>query len=274
MATPTHVRILLVATVLAAASVASAKETPREELARAIQLFENFQDDAAAFALHDLLHHAPSAAVAAKAHIYLALILLNSADADGAKLEMQRAVSTDVMVDLPLGQSPKAQVLFAQARRELTTVGAPSPGGAPLAAPGPTASEHGMEGMLPADGAPAVTKEAAAPPEPAPSHLPAYLVGVGSLVAFGVGGLFGYLQQQALTNAKDPSQAPTVTALQNYAQSQYPQDGLIADILFGAGAAAGITAIILFATETPRHGQAASVSVSAGPQGLSLQGAF
>jgi hypothetical protein len=248
----------LAAVVLATASVGSARETPAAELSRAIQLFENFEDEAAGVLLHDLLRRAAPAAIAAKAHIYLALILLNKADAQGAKVALQRAVSTDVMVDLPPGQSPKAQVLFAQARRELTTVGTPAP---PAVAAAPTQ----------AVAAPVVTWETAAP---APSHLPAYLVGVGSLVAFGVGGVFGYLQQQALSNAENKIQAPTVTALQGYANNQYPQDGLIADILFGVGAAAGVTAIILFVTETGGHGSSAGVSVSAGPQGLSLQGAF
>jgi hypothetical protein len=161
---------LLVATLLAIPSVASARETPREELARAIQLFENFQDDAAAFALHDLLHHAAPAAIAAKAHIYLALILLNSADAAGAKAEMQKAVSIDVMADLPLGQSPKAQVLFAQARRELTTVGAAPPGSAPVGPPTAVSPEQGMEGMLPVEGAPAAAVTAAPASEAPRSH--------------------------------------------------------------------------------------------------------
>ncbi len=266
MVSRTCLGMLLAAVVLATAATGSARETPRQQLTRAIQLFENFEDDAAAFTLRNLLRRPAPASIAAKAHIYLALILLNKADPENAKAEMQRAVSIDVMVDLPLGQSPKAQVLFAQARRELTVVGA-----APQAAAPPVAAVPAP----PAAAAPAavVAQESAAPP-PSPSHLPAYLVGIGSLAAFGVGGLFGYLQQQALTDAQTRTLAPTVVALQNYANNQYPQDGLIADILFGVGGVAGITAIILFATETSGHGSTASVSVSAGPQGLSLQGAF
>jgi hypothetical protein len=183
-----YVPLLLVSGVLAHSVAASARETPREELARAIQLFENFQDDAAAFALHDLLHHAPSAEVAAKAHIYLALILLNAADAAAAKVEMQKAVSTDVMVDLPLGQSPKAQVLFAQARRELTTVGPSAPGVTPAPTPesalAPPGREHGMEGMLPVEGAPATGATAAPGGEAPRSHALRWtFLGVGIVAA-------------------------------------------------------------------------------------------
>jgi hypothetical protein len=218
---------------------------------------------------------------------------------------MQKAVSTDVMVDLPTGQSPKAQVLFAQARRELATAPTPPPATPPTAAPArvappPTApvgevpvaeKEPSPPPLAPASDAPVAEKETAAPPPATPvqvpeaaqaappsSHLPAYLVGAGSVVLFGVGGLFGYLQQQALNDARNPSPGSTVASVQNAANSQYPQDGLIADVLFGAGAAAGVAAIILFATEgfggASDSGGQAGASVSAGPRGLSLQGAF
>jgi hypothetical protein len=248
----------LIACLLATSDLALAREPPQQELARAIQLFESFQDTEAAKALTDLLHRPAPASIAARAHLYLALIRLNAIDPEGARGEMEKALATDVMVDLPRGQSPKAQMLFAQARREIIAGGAETPPVGPaVTSPAP---------------APAASAETNGP-RVGSSHLPAYLVGVGSLVAFGTGGLFGYLQQQALAAAENAAQAKTVAGLQGYANGQYPQDGLVADVLFGVGGAAAITAIVLFFTEGSGHGDVA-VSVSAGPQGLSLRGAF
>jgi outer membrane biosynthesis protein TonB len=196
-----HFSALMAVAILVTASVGSATKTPCAQLARAIQLFENFQDEAAAFVLYRLVREAAPPAVAARAHIYLALLRLNQTDAEGAKAEMRKAETIDVLVDLPPGQSPKAEVLFAQVRRELTTVGPvpQQPSSPPAAVPSPEPVSVPTPAPTPVPEPTAV----ASVPEPAvqasPSHALRWtFVGVG--VAAAAVAVVGAVEVASYTN--------------------------------------------------------------------------
>jgi len=230
----------------------SPRPSPQAALQEAVKLFQNFEDPQAAVLLRALLNRSPPKSVAARAHIYLGLIALNAADADGAQAEFEKAVRTDVVIDLPPGQSPKAQILFAEARREVASTPLP----APVAAP------------RPGEGAASMPTAVTAPEEAAPSHLPAYVVGGIGVAALAAGGIFGYLQLQAGDDARNDA---TLAASLNDGQP-FAQDGIVADVLYGLGGAALITSIVLFVTEG--SAKAPPVTVSAGPGGFALSGAF
>ncbi len=236
-------------------SAAAARPSVQAALQDAIRRFESFDDKGAAAELRALLRRSPPAAVAAKAHIYLGLIALNATDLENAKAEFEKAVRTDVLLDLPPGLSPKAQILFAEARRGLAsgTFGAP-PGGLKVS-PQAQQTEPGAFAST--------TSEQASP-----SRLPAYLVGGSGVLVLAAGGLFAFLQQQVKSSViSDTTGADALRDGQPYAQ-----DGIAADVLFGVGGAALVTAIILYATEG--SARAPEVAISAGPRGFALSGAF
>ena len=239
---------LLLLAAVSGAPAGAAPRSPQDELVSAVKLLENFEDERAAASFKALLRRSPPKSVATLAHLYLALIALNATDIERAQGEFESAVRTDVLVELPPGQSPKAQVLLAEARRHLAA--GPPPGSTSPAAPAAVAATT----------------------ETAPSHLPAYVVGGVGVAALAVGGVFGFLQQQA-GNAQhnDPQLAASLNDGQAYAQ-----DGLAADVLFGVGGAALVTAIILFVTEGSAKDPARppEVTLSAGPRGFALSGAF
>jgi hypothetical protein len=231
----------------------TARPSPQAALEAAVQLFQNFEDQKSEAALRALLRRSPPKSVAARAHIYLALIALNATEPEVAQTEFEKAVRTDVLIDLPPGQSPKAQILFAEARREVAS------GPMPAAADSPS-----IQTATPREPAAA----AAVAAQGSPSHLPAYVVGGIGVAALAAGGIFGWLQLEAGNSARnDPTLAAALSDGQPYAQ-----DGLVADVLFGVGGAALITAIVLFATEGTAN--APAVAFSAGPRGLALSGAF
>jgi len=255
---------LSAAVVLVLAAPARAIETPRQEFARAVGLFESFQDAQATALLRDVLYRAPGSPVAAKAHVYLGLIALNATDAERAKTEFQKAIATDVLVDLPPAQSPKAQVLFAQARRDLAA--------APIAAPG--APPMPPQSAAPPAAAPAVLAVAppavSSRPEAGPSHAAAWATGGAGLGALAVGGLFGYLQLSAANAEK--SDGDLTSALHD--GQPYAQDGIVADVLYATGGAAIVAAIVLYFVERPSARSRKDASVGVAPGGLSLSGHF
>ncbi len=249
---PMTLALLLVVLTGGPTAAPAPRASPQAVLQDAVTLFQNFEDQQAAVALRALLRRSPPKSVAARAHIYLALIALNASDADAAQAEFEKAVRTDVLIDLPAGQSPKAQILFAEARRQVAAAPLPTPEEAPV---------RGRGTEVPA-------AAVAAPEEVASSHVPAYVVGGIGVAALAVGGVFGFLQQQAGNNARSDA---TLAASLNDGQP-YAQDGIVADVLFGVGGAALVTAIILYATEGST--KAPPVAVSAGPGGFAVVGAF
>jgi hypothetical protein len=228
-----------------------------------VKLFQSFQDDQAATAFRALLGRSPPASIAAKAHLYLGLIALNAFDSTSAKAEFVKAVATEVLVDLPPGQSPKAQILFAEARRDVASgpsvpsAFSPTPFGAPPAAP-----------------AGAVTAE------PAPSHgngatVAAWVMGGIGLAALGTAVGFGVAQNSAESGLPGGSN-PVKDAGQATSLGQsIARDGLIADVLYGVGGAAAVASLILFLVPSGSSGDAspsASLSVSVGPAAVQVGG--
>ena len=85
-------------------------------LYEAIVAFENFKDDHASELLRDLISRHPAGAVEAKAHLYLGLIALNAAHPDDARGEFKLALRADPILELPSVASPKAEVIFGEAK--------------------------------------------------------------------------------------------------------------------------------------------------------------
>ncbi len=257
--------VLVLSATPPAAPAAKPRPTPQAAFEGAVKLFQSFQDDQAATAFRALLGRSPPASIAAKAHLYLGLIALNAFDSTTAKAEFVKAVATEVLVDLPPGQSPKAQILFAEARRDVASgpsvpsAFSPTPFGAPPAAP-----------------AGALTTE------PAASHgngatVAAWVTGGVALAALGTGVAFGVIQNSAkgqLPNAGNSNPVTDAGQATSLGQS-IATDGLIADVLYGVGGALGVASLILFLVPSGSSGEAsstASLSVSVGPAAVQVGG--
>ncbi|MHB1845628.1 MAG: hypothetical protein ACYCWW_12440 [Deltaproteobacteria bacterium] len=228
--------------------------SPGLELRQAVELMGNFDDRGAALVLRRLLGEQTPDPIAAQAHVYLALIAMNAGDIQTAKREMTAAVQRDALTELPPRVSPKAHILFAQVQRESEGALTRRPGPRPEAPP------------------PVVVREAA-PIEASPfspfgtpgtgpnergSRLPSYLCGAGALATLGGGLLFGALQGGALSQAQALS---TAAAAKPFA-SQYSNDGVAADVLFGVSAVAAVIAVTLYLGE---GGPVAPADHSPGP---------
>ncbi len=160
------------------ASMLAAAHPP--SLNKAISLFNNLDDAAAAKQLHALLLK-PNVAdnVAAQAHLYLGLIALNAIHAKEAREQFKQALTLDATLDLPRRASPKARLAFAQARHELqvemakpvqpSSRSTPSPGPSPSPEPQPNLELSPSESFNPesAPAAPAAPTEQPAPPQAA-----------------------------------------------------------------------------------------------------------
>jgi hypothetical protein len=161
-----------------------AATSPQAALRDAIHLFESFKDDKAAAALRALLAHSPPASVAAKAHIYLALIALNAANSEGARTEFASALQADFLVDLPPGQSPKARLAFGQVRSALMAQDEAGPTSPKSPKPADnTALMPAFDTVPPAATAPAAEVERTSPSH---SHVASYVLGAATLVLAGV----------------------------------------------------------------------------------------
>jgi tetratricopeptide (TPR) repeat protein len=89
------------------------------ELARAIALFENFDDEGATAVLKPILAQQPPNRVAAKVHLYLGLIALNALRTDEARAELKQALVIDPTLELPPVASPKTKTVFGQVRQQV-----------------------------------------------------------------------------------------------------------------------------------------------------------
>jgi hypothetical protein len=156
-----------------------------DELAQGIAFFQNFDDEHAAQTFRKLLASSPARGVAAKAHLYLGLIAFNANAPDAADVEFKLALRANPAIELPPQSSPKARLLWGEARNEVThEVEQPE---AQARAPAPSASP-------PTSPAPAATTTAAEA-TPAPSHpRPAAIaLGVSGLV-LGAVAVYGGIQ--------------------------------------------------------------------------------
>ncbi|HUB05838.1 MAG TPA: hypothetical protein VMB50_02495 [Myxococcales bacterium] len=160
------------------ALVQPALAAERPTLARAIALYENFEDAKATRLLHELLRHAPPRDVAGKAHLYLGLIAINRLDTDTALAEFKAALLIQPTLDLIRGASPKARLAFDEARRSLDRQ-LQTEAAAPAAAPPPA-----PQGLIDVT---AETPPPAPPPRVGHSHALAITLGAIGLVAAGVG---------------------------------------------------------------------------------------
>ncbi len=230
---------------LVAPSAARAASNGPEALGAAIELYRNLDDSGAAQALHSLLRHAPVAAVAAKAHLYLALIALNAAQGDDAKAELREALSIDPTVLPPTDCSPKVWELFAQLQREQATSQA--------------AARPREAAPITASPAPPLVA-ATAPERPARSHAVSYaLFGIaGAALVGGVG--FGLASRSAADRI--PATPDLATSLR--LASQAGTDGAIADVGFGLAAASAVAATIVYLVQGP-GGQAEPLPVRVTP---------
>lgn len=113
-------------------------------LKKAVALYNDLNDAAAAKELQALLRTELTDDVAGKAHVYLGLIAFNALHTTEARDQFKRALTLDPTLDLPVGVSPKARLAFAEARHQLQLEMAKpverAAGPPPAPAPAPTQS--------------------------------------------------------------------------------------------------------------------------------------
>jgi hypothetical protein len=243
-----------------AVSLLLAAPDPGAELHAGIASFHAFDDVAAAALLRQALADRPTPEQAAQAHLYLGLIAFNALRSKEASLEFERALQASPYAELPDDTSPKAKLLLVQVRQAML-------GGETAASvPPPPAAEPAASAPAPVAAARPAPPEATASAEaPAGSHLtrwPAWTAAAAAVALFGTGIGFGIAQGQALSDAKLTSTGGAQAMSDGQA---YARDGLVADVLFGVGAAAGVAAVVLFLW--PAHGDGGA-SVAAGPAAL------
>jgi hypothetical protein len=151
----------------------------------AVQLFEDFEDEAAALKLRTLLLRLPPGEIAAKAHLYLGLIAFNDMKPDLAKAEFRRALEANPAIDLPRQASPKTRLAFAAARRALEVELEARPRALQKAA-GPVVPR-------PAAATTAVPVLVIEPEPTSPSHTIAYVLSATTLVLAGLA-IYGGVQ--------------------------------------------------------------------------------
>jgi hypothetical protein len=198
------------------------------ELKQAIRSFEGFQDEKASVALRALLARHPPANVAGKAHLYLGLILFNAVHSDEAREEFKQAMLADPAVELPINMSPKAQLAFGEARRDLAREVEASPGSAHAAVPAEAS---------------ATSLEVSTQGGPSRSHWLSWTLG-GVGVAAGAVAIYGGVEvltyTSAVNNAKTGS--PTTASSLSSTNAGFWRAGWIVAAAVGA---AGLTSAVL-----------------------------
>ena len=189
-----------------------------------VRAMNEFADLQAREIFAKLVAASPPVAIAAKAYLYMGIIDFNGLDTSLALQEFRHAVEIDPAVEPPLTMSPKAKMVFAEARRaisaELAQQYAPTPAAKAPAAVAP-----------PSDQTPAAPVEAEAE-SPAPakgsSHALSWTFGsVGvALGAVAVVGLVQILDSNSIVGQANASKnalssAKVAPALAN-AQSWQP----------------------------------------------------
>lgn len=185
-ATEDRSALLLGLGVLAAALGATrpALAAEPDALAQGIAFFQNFDDEHAAQTFRKLLLEKPARGVAAKAHLYLGLIAFNANAPDAADAEFKLALRANPAIELPPQVSPKARLLWSEARNEVTReVEQPE---APARGPAPSASP-------PAPAAATTAAETSAAPAPSHPRTAAIVLGVSGLV-LGAVAVYGGVQ--------------------------------------------------------------------------------
>ncbi|MHB8420991.1 MAG: hypothetical protein ACYDCL_23210 [Myxococcales bacterium] len=234
-------RPLLLAAVLLAPLPARAG---KPQLAHALSLYDNFDLAGAERELDALLAASPPPHTAAIAHIYLGLIDMELRyDSATATVEFRKAVAKEPTVDVPYGASPKERMIFLRAQAaEFESV--------------PKLSH-------PARSRPAAEPKAVAPP-PARSR-------TGSWVAFGVGAgalaagaVFGVLDEQVRSEGQNAATRGVSASTLKGLPAQASTDAIVADVCYGAAAAAGIVGVALLFTGARSATTVAAVPVAGG----------
>lgn len=176
---------------LCLAAPQAASPDPRFALARAINLFDNFDDTHAAAAFREVLRHPAPRQVAGKAHLYLGLIAINRLDTDRAMEEFKTALLVEPTLDFVPSGSPKARLAFDEARHAL---------------------ERQLHSTVTEAPAGAVDDGNAAEAKPGSNHALAITLGALGLVAVGVG-IYGGANLLSYNNS--------VNAVQGYKATQY-----------------------------------------------------
>lgn len=274
---------VLPALVLLAAPLARARETTEVQLDRAIQLFNNFEDQRAESSLAELLQRRPPSGQAARARVYLGLIALNALKSDAARAEFKAALAIEPTTELPFDASPKARLVFEQVRQEFVVdvMGTSSAGGAPSSRHGDTAlagtERKFTDASPPSSGLPTLevpprsttpsvprsALQAAAPS--GPDHVPAYVVGGLGVAALAAGIVVGVVANATLSQAAAATDVGSSQSLAAQAGAQ----GATADVFLVAGGVGVVAAVVLFVIESNGGGQP-SDHVRAEAHGLAL----
>ena len=168
--------------VLLASAAAPGTETAKEHFNRGVAFFRAFDDVNATAKLDAALADAPPGELGAKICVYLGLIAFNAIRPDAARAQFEAALTTNPAIELPLDASPKARILFNEARQRVARRMAE-----------PALQKPPEAAIVPdwqAKPAPAASAEAAPAPH---SHALSITLGSIGLVAAGVG-VFGAVE--------------------------------------------------------------------------------
>jgi hypothetical protein len=216
-------------------------------LSKAIQAYENFEYQIALDHLKQAASHPESdKAEKARVHIYLGLVRFTLGDKEAAEQEFEAALKLDFQAALPPDTSPKIVSCFEQVKQ---AVSPPEP----VKPPGPDKPPP--------------------PPPPPPAPRPGkrlwtwVAAGVGAAALIG-GGTFGYLASEAKSDFDREPWADKAAELKDTVESR----SLTANILYGAGGAVMVAALVLFFTE-PGLGSSRDASADAFEFSISPLGA-
>ena len=204
------------------------------ELSPAIQAYQHLDDRRAIQGFQAILATNPPREVAAKAHLYLGLLAFNALKLELADEEFKRAIRADPTIEVPPDSSPKAALIFAEARQEVTKeVERPE---------APTRLRPAS-----ANGDTLLVDQAGHPIAPARSHLLSFVLGgvglaLGLVAVVGGAQVISYDSYVDSLNHGDVKQLPTgAQVASQQSSSNFWRYGWVVFAAGGAGAlAAGV----------------------------------
>ncbi|MHB8420770.1 MAG: hypothetical protein ACYDCL_22070 [Myxococcales bacterium] len=213
---------------LTALTSAAPAPTVAPALDHALARYRDLDESAAERELRALLAGNPGPHVAALAHLYLGLIAMElEYDSPLAETEFRRAVALEPTIDLPLSAAPKERMIFFRAQKDEI--------------------ESETTGRTPTPVQAAAPAAALTEPAPARGHVSsaAWWLGGGGAAAAVAGTVLGVLaaQNDGTTTGTPPHHSVPYAS---YAAGQ--SEGLAADILWSAGGALVVTAVIVALT--------------------------
>jgi tetratricopeptide (TPR) repeat protein len=237
------------------ATLSAAEPAPNPYLAQAKVLYQGLEFEKALARLKRAeTWKKNTARDTAEISLYRGLCRYQQGDERGARAELRRALQRDATLELPPLTSPKIRAVFDE---ELAAVqpgsGAPTqPAGSPAVTPAANAAAASAPAVAPLAAPSASTSiaPAALAPPPGKAGPPAlsknptpWLIAAGSAAAFvAAGGLFAYSATRNASAANAAPYASDAIPLSRAAQ----QDATIANVLFGASAAAVAAGVTLY----------------------------